>query len=71
MLPRASGTLEASSMPIETVPFDSAQYLKTEADIARYLQAVLEANDPAHYRHALTQVVRARAAMRQACKSAG
>jgi DNA-binding phage protein len=42
-------------MPIETVPFDSAQYLKTEADIARYLEAVLEANDPALRRHALTQ----------------
>jgi DNA-binding phage protein len=34
-------------MPIETVPFDSAQHLKTKADIARYLEAVLEANDPA------------------------
>jgi DNA-binding phage protein len=42
-------------MPIETVPFDSAQYLKTEADIARYLEVVPEANDPALRRHALTQ----------------
>ena len=53
-------------MPIETVPFDSAQYLKTEADIARYLEAVLEANDPALRRHALTQIASARAAIRQA-----
>jgi probable addiction module antidote protein len=56
-------------MPIETVPFDSAQYLKTEADIARYLEAVLEANDPALHRHALTQITRARAAIRQARNS--
>jgi DNA-binding phage protein len=34
-------------MPIETVPLDSARHLKTEADIARYLQAVLETNDTA------------------------
>jgi probable addiction module antidote protein len=53
-------------MPTETIPFDSAQYLKTEADIARYLEAVLEANDPALRRHALTQIARARAAIRQA-----
>jgi probable addiction module antidote protein len=55
-------------MPIETVPFDSAQHLKTEADIARYLEAVLEANDPALHRHALTQIARARAAIRCARK---
>lgn len=55
-------------MPIETKPFDSAQYLKTEADIARYLEAVLEANDPARRRHARTQIARARAAMREARK---
>jgi len=47
------------------VPFDSAQYLKTEADIARYLQAVLEANDPALRRHALTQIDSTWAAIRQ------
>ena len=39
-------------MPIETIPFDRAQHLKTEADIARYLLAVLEANDPALHREA-------------------
>lgn len=53
-------------MPLKTIPFDSAQYLKTEADIARYLEAVLEANDPALHRHALTQIARARAAIRHA-----
>jgi len=58
-------------MPIETVPFDSARYLKTEADIARYLEAVLEANDPALRRLALTQIARARAAMSEARKGSG
>ena len=46
-------------MPIETVPFDRARPLKTEADIARYLEAVLETNDPALHRHALGQIARA------------
>ena len=55
-------------MPIGTMPFDIAQYLKTEADIARYLEPVLEANDPALRRHALTQIARARAARRRVCK---
>jgi probable addiction module antidote protein len=55
-------------MPIETLRFDSAQYLKTEAAIAHYLEAVLEANDPALRRHALAQITRARAAMREARK---
>ena len=48
-------------MPIETVPFDSARHLKTEADIARYLQAVLQENDPVLLRHALGQAARAKA----------
>ena len=55
-------------MPIETIPFDSAQYLKTEADIALYLQAVLEANDPALRRHALTQIDSTWTAIRQTRK---
>ena len=58
-------------MPIETVPFDSAQYLKTEADIARYLQAVTAANDPPRHRHARTQIARARAAIRSRSVGSG
>jgi|GEM_PF-2498736 len=58
-------------MPIETVPFDSAQCLKTEADSARYLEAVLEMNDPALRRHALIQIARVRTAMRHARQGAG
>jgi hypothetical protein len=60
-----------SPMPIETAPFDSALYLKTEADIAFYLQAVLEANDAALRRHALAQIARASAAIRHARQGAG
>lgn len=47
-------------MTLETFPFDSAQHLKTQEDIAFYLQAVLEENDPALFSHALGQVARAK-----------
>jgi hypothetical protein len=49
-------------MPIQTMPFDSAQHLQTEADIARYPEVVLEAHDPALRRHARTQIARAKPA---------
>ena len=58
-------------MPIGTIPFDRAQYLKTEADIARDLQAAIEANDPPRDRHARTQITRARAAIRSRCVGSG
>ena len=47
-------------MTLETRPFDSARHLKTDEDIAFYLQAVLEENDPALFAHALGQVARAK-----------
>ena len=58
-------------MPLETIPFGSAQYLKTEAGIARCLEAVLEVNDPALHRHALGQIARARAAIRSRSVGSG
>ncbi len=58
-------------MAVEALLPDSARHLKTEADIARYLQAVTAANDPALRRHALTQIARARAARRRARRSSG
>ena len=58
-------------MPIETVPFDRARPLKTEADIARYLEAVLETNDPALHRHALGQIDSTRAAIRSRSMGSG
>lgn len=47
-------------MTVETIAFDSARHLKTQEDIALYLQAVLEENDPALFSHALGQVARAK-----------
>jgi probable addiction module antidote protein len=44
---------------LKTIPWDSAQYLKTKEDIAEYLEAVLELNDPALLAHALGDVARA------------
>jgi DNA-binding phage protein len=55
-------------MAVEALLPDSAQYLKTEADIARYLEAVLEANDPALRRHARTQIASTWAARSEARK---
>ena len=47
-------------MPLETLLFDSARHLKTEEDIALYLQAILEENEPGLFAHALGQVARAK-----------
>lgn len=47
-------------MTLKTRPYDSARHLKTREDIALYLQAVLEENDPALFAHALGQVARAK-----------
>ena len=38
---------------MKTTPWDSAEYLKTDEDIAAYLDAVLEEGDPAPVTHAL------------------
>ena len=45
---------------VETTPFDSDRPLKTEEDIALYLQAVLAENNPAFFAHAkdMTQLAR-------------
>jgi probable addiction module antidote protein len=47
-------------LPLKTTPFDSADYLKTDADLADYLEACLEEGDPALIRHALGVIARAR-----------
>ena len=49
-------------MTLKTTPWDSADYLKTEADRTAYLQACLEEapHDPAFIAHALGVVARAR-----------
>jgi probable addiction module antidote protein len=45
---------------IKTIPWDSAAYLKTERDIALYLEAVFEDGDPALVAAALGDVARAK-----------
>jgi probable addiction module antidote protein len=45
---------------LKTIRWDSAAYLKTNADIADYLEAVLEEGDPALVAHALGIIARAK-----------
>ena len=45
---------------IKTRPFDMANYLHSEAEIAEYLRQVLEDNDPAELAGALGDIARAR-----------
>jgi probable addiction module antidote protein len=53
----------------KTIPWDSAGYLKTDRDIAAYLEAVFEDGDPALISHALGVVARAKG-MAQIAKAA-
>ena len=50
--------------------FDPADYLKTEEDIAYFLEAACEDNDPVHIAHALAAVARARG-MNKVSKKSG
>jgi len=45
---------------LKTTKWDSAEYLKTDEDIALYLEACLEEDDPALVTHALGVIARAR-----------
>lgn len=45
---------------IKTRPFDMANYLNSEEEIAEYLSQVLEDNDPAELAAALGDIARAR-----------
>ena len=47
-------------MTLKTTRWDSAEHLQTEEDIAAYLDAVLEENDPALVTHALGIIARAK-----------
>jgi probable addiction module antidote protein len=44
---------------IKTRPWDPAEHLETDEDIAAYLEAVLEEDDPALFQAALGDVARA------------
>jgi probable addiction module antidote protein len=54
----------------KTIPWDSAKRLKTEDDIADYLEAVFEDGDPALIAHALGVVARAKG-MSKIARAAG
>jgi probable addiction module antidote protein len=54
----------------ELPEFDAAEYLNSEEDVAAYLTAVLEENDPALLAAALGDIARARG-MSQVAKDAG
>jgi|SRR5208282_5324417 len=45
---------------VKTIPWNSAAYLKTNEDIADYLEAVFEEGDPTLVAHALGVVARAK-----------
>ena len=55
---------------LKTLPWDSAQYLKTKEDIADYLEAVIEIGDPALLTHALGIIARSKG-MAQIAKATG
>jgi probable addiction module antidote protein len=58
------------TMPLETAPYDSAEYLKTPEDVAAYLEAAFEDGDAAVITHALGVVARAEG-MTEIAKQAG
>jgi len=53
-----------------TQPFSAADYLKSEEDMAAYLEAALEENDPAVVAAALGDIARAKG-MTQVARDAG
>ncbi|MGP0095119.1 MAG: addiction module antidote protein [Xanthobacteraceae bacterium] len=54
----------------KTIPWDSAEYLKNDEDVASYLEAVFDGGDPALISHALGLVARAKG-MTQIAQAAG
>ena len=66
----ASKSKKNTSRKVKTTPWDTADYLKTEKDIAYYLEAVFEDGDPELITHALGTVARAKG-MTKIAHSAG
>jgi probable addiction module antidote protein len=54
---------------VKTRPWDSAAHLKTEEDVAGYLEAIFEIGDPALISHALGIVARSKGMARIAKKT--
>lgn len=57
-------------MANKTIPWDAADYLNSESDIADYLAAAFETGDIEDVTHALSTIARARG-MTEIAKSAG
>lgn len=57
-------------MALKTTQWDSAEYLQTDEDIAAYLDAVLEEDDPALVTYALGVIARVKG-MSQIAREAG
>ena|SRR5574344_2274553 len=65
-----AGHFASVRTPVKSRPFDMANYLRSEEEIAEYLRQVLEDNDPAELASALGHVARARG-MPQLAKETG
>ena len=63
-------TKTKSKPKTKTIPWDTAEYLKTDKDIANYLEAVFEDGDPALVAAAFRDVARAKG-MAQIAQAAG
>jgi probable addiction module antidote protein len=50
----------AKTKTLKTLPWDPAEHLETEADMAEYLEAALEEGDPALVAAALGDIARAK-----------
>jgi probable addiction module antidote protein len=57
-------------MSVKIAPYDSADYLKTEDDIAHYLSTVIEIGDAADLQNAIGVAVRAHGMMK-VCEATG
>lgn len=57
-------------MPLETTPYDTADYLKTKEAIVAYLEAVFEDGDAALITHALGVIARSEG-MTEVAKATG
>src|SRR3972149_4722212 len=62
--------MSKSKTKTKTIPWDAADHLKTDEDIAHYLEAVLEDGDPALVAAALGDIARAKG-MTQVARDAG
>lgn len=56
-------------MTLRTLPYDTAEFLDTEEDVALFAEAVLDDGDPEQFRAALDVIVRAYGLVRLAARA--